>query len=154
MLNCEQFRTPICNEDLLLIVEILRNHMRYHTYYGIKNLGLEGGLLALQIKIPLGIHFIRPWGGGKWFEFNFFSLWPPGGEEPSTHHPSPSCRALALLLQPSQGPRVPGSQGPQNRLLWLAGLHQGPRAQDLLGHRTMLHYTTLHYTTLHYTMFN
>ena len=40
-----------------------------------KNLSLARGLLALQIKIPLGIHFLGPWEGGKRFYFFFLSLW-------------------------------------------------------------------------------
>ena len=40
-----------------------------------KNLSLVRGLLALQIKIPLGIHFLGPWEGGKRFYFFFLSLW-------------------------------------------------------------------------------
>ena len=45
-----------------------------------KNLSLARGLLALQIKIPLGIHFLGPWEGGKRFYLFFLVTWtsPPG----------------------------------------------------------------------------
>ena len=45
-----------------------------------KNLSLARGLLALQIKIPLGIHFLGPWEGGKRFYLFFLVTLtsPPG----------------------------------------------------------------------------
>jgi len=60
-----------------------------------KNLSLARGLLALQIKIPLGIRFLGPWEGGKQFDFCFLITLtsPPGHptvhvkEQVATRHP-------------------------------------------------------------------
>ena len=63
----------------------LQSHEKSHRLWT-KNLCLARGLLALQIKIPLGINFLGPWEGGKWFDFFFLATLtsPPG-------HPSPPC---------------------------------------------------------------
>ena len=56
-----------------------------------KNLSLARGLLALQIKIPLGIHFLGPWEGGKRFYLFFLVTLtlPPG---------HPNIQILQLVL--------------------------------------------------------
>ena len=55
-----------------------KSHEKSHRLWT-KNLSLARGLLALQIKIPLGIHFLGPWKGGKWFDFCWITLTSPPG---------------------------------------------------------------------------
>ena len=50
-----------------------------------KNLSLARGLLALQIKIPLGIHFLGPWEGGKRFYLFFLVTWTSPPSHPNMH---------------------------------------------------------------------
>ena len=65
-----------------------KSHEKSHRLWT-KNLSLARGLLALQIKIPLGIHFLGPWEGGKQFYFFFLvTLTSPPGH-PSAHWGSP-----------------------------------------------------------------
>ena len=52
----------------------------------IKNQSLARGLLALQIKIPLGIHLLGPWEGGIWSRFFLITLTSPPGQ--SKAHPA------------------------------------------------------------------
>ena len=48
--------------------------LRFIVQYLVKNTSLEAGLLALQIKIPSGIHLLGSSEGGICFEFIFWSL--------------------------------------------------------------------------------
>ena len=61
--------------DILYYVSIIfaKSHEKSHRLWT-KNLSLARGLLAIQIKIPLGIHFLGPWEGGILVEFFFWSL--------------------------------------------------------------------------------
>ena len=57
-----------------------KSHEKSHRLWT-KNLSLARGLLALQIKIPLGINFLGPWEGGIWFKLFFFvTLTSPPGQ--------------------------------------------------------------------------
>ena len=61
-----------------------KSHEKSHRLWT-KNQSLARGLLALQIKIPLGNHFLGPWEGGMWSRFYFFvNLTSPPGQ-PSDH---------------------------------------------------------------------
>ena len=51
-----------------------KSHEKSHRLWT-QNQSLARGLLALQIKIPVGNGFLVPWEGGKWFYFFFLSLW-------------------------------------------------------------------------------
>ncbi len=76
-----------------------------------KNLSLARGLLALQIKIPLEIHFLGPWEGGKRLDFFLVTLTSPPGH-PTAALAQPSHRQPAARLR---GAPCCGSQVGQAR---------------------------------------
>ena len=64
--------------------EFLWDHMRSHTDYGIKNLGLERSS-STPNKNSFGDLYSRAMRGWKRIWILFFPLWPPVGEQSSVH---------------------------------------------------------------------